>query len=651
MKRALILGSSGFIGGHLVKTLIEENYYVVGADIRNLTYEIFSPSEFKLGDLRNNDFVEYLFKLYSYDEVYQLAADMGGATYINSGISDGSVMSNSVMINSNVAKYASKYNVGKLFFSSSACVYSNNDNIAECYEENVYPAYPDNEYGWEKLFSERMYKAFEKQYGLNVYIARFHSIIGEYSSYDNNRSKAHSALAYKFAMAEENDTIEVIGDGTQIRTFLHINDCIKGIRALIKSNCKQIVNIGSDCCISINQYLDILKKISGKNINIKYIDGPTGVKYRYCKIDMIKNECGWYPKINIEEATSLTYNFIIDDINKKKQIIGFISQKIGYSSQQNSSFCGIGIRGKLTSDILTKMKSKKYNFISAFIDSNIELEEFILKYKPKIIIYNYNCITTPYLNDPYLRNKYNNIIHVMIHYDLLQQHIDNFNPENFNWFKHIITDNDKLICKPNSNDVFIIARSIPFIDNIKYIPYNENDIPIIGFQGFGFQYKGITRLANKIQEEFDEACFRLHMPYSYYVDKDGSLSHEIISEIKQIIKKPGIKIEVSNNFLSDEEIIKWLNNNTINCYFYDYRENCGIASSPDYAIAAMKPIAINNSRMFVNLHGLQPSIEIEKMSLKDIIKNGIKPLLPIYEKYSNKNVLLSYEKMCDKLLD
>jgi nucleoside-diphosphate-sugar epimerase len=318
MKKTLILGSSGFIGGHLVKNLIENNCYVIGSDVRNIAYEIFTPNEFKKGDLRDINFVDSIFNNNYFDEVYQLAADMGGATYINCGTNDGTVMSNSVTINSNVLKCAVKYKVGKIFFSSSACVYPHNDNcVASCNEVDVYPAFPDNEYGWEKLFSERMYKAFERQYGLNVYIARFHSIIGDYSVWNNDRSKAHSALALKVAMVEDNGTIEVIGDGEQIRTFLYVKDCIKGIHALMNSDCKKVVNIGSDHCITINKYIDILKKISNKNFTIKYIDGSTGVKFRYCNIELIKNECEWYPETSLEESTKITYDFILDQIKSQ----------------------------------------------------------------------------------------------------------------------------------------------------------------------------------------------------------------------------------------------------------------------------------------------------------------------------------------------
>ena len=334
-----------------------------------------------------------------------------------------------------------------------------------------------------------------------------------------------------------------------------------------------------------------------------------------------------------------------------KPIIGFISQKIGKSIDGYNSFCGIGIRGKLTTDILTNNNSEKYNFLIAFIDSNDELENFILNNNPSIIIYNYHSITTPYLNDPYLRNKYNNIIHVMIHYDILQSDIDNFNSNKFLDFNNIITDNDKLIARNKENkNVFIVSRSIPFSKNIITYTPRIDEIPIIGFQGFGFPHKGITRIAHQIQNEFDEAVFRLHIPYSYYGDPNGNQARERIEEVRNIITKPGIRVEVSNEFLSDEEIIEWLNENTINCYFYDYLEDSGIASSPDYAIAAFRPIAVNNSRMLINLHNLSPSIEIEYNSLKQIIENGITPLIPLYEKYSNKNVIKDYENICDILL-
>lgn len=646
-KNALILGSSGFIGGHLVKELVDDGYNVVGVDIRDVRYNIFNPSLFIKGDLRDINFVESLFDKY-YDEVFQLAADMGGATYINCGTYDGSVMSNSVIINSNVAKCCTKYSIGKLFFSSSACVYPHNNNsIATCKEEDAYPSYPDNEYGWEKLFSERMYKGFERQYKLNVIIARFHSIVGDYAVWDNDRSKAHSAIALKIAQVPENGTIDIIGDGNQIRTFLYVKDCIKAIRTLMRINCKEILNIGSDTCVSINDYIDVLKRISGKKFNIRYIDGPTGVKSRYCNIDSIKKICNWEPETSFEESARITYNYILNELYKKQTVL-FITQPNGIINDSSNGYCGIGIRGNLTSEILTKSFSDKYNFIRKLCNNNAELEEHILKYNPIIIIYNYHPLPTGWLHDSSLRDKYNNIKHVMIHYDILQSNIDNFNSYLFAGFKYIITDNETLN-NTKQNNIFIVPRTIPWSS----IQFNEDrleTIPKIGFQGFGFPKKGIHRIAHQIQYEFDEAIFRIHMPNSYYDDITGIQARERVEEVKKIITKPGIKIEVSYDFLSDEEIVKWLNENTINCYFYDYLDGYGIASSPDYAIAAKRPIAINNSTMFANLHNLEPSIEIGKLTLKEIIKNGITPIIPLYEKYSHKNLVRKYVEICDILL-
>ena len=360
----------------------------------------------------------------------------------------------------------------------------------------------------------------------------------------------------------------------------------------------------------------------------------------------------WEPETTLEESSKITYNFILEQLNNQKPVIGFITQKIGVSNDNCSAYCGIGIRGKLTADILTNGQSKKYNFMSAYIENNYELEEFITKNNPSILIYNYHSITTPYLNDCSLRNKYSNIIHIMIHYDITQDKLNNFHPGNYCGFKHIISDNEKLVKIFQDGEVFFkVTRSIP--QSLKISETNElrqDKIPIIGFQGFGFPHKGIIRIAQQIQKEFDEAIFRLHIPFSYFGDPNGDQARQRVLEVEKIITKPGIKIEASYDFLSDNEIIEWLNGNTINCYFYDYLENSGIASSPDYAIASRRPIAVNNSRMFINLHDLTPTIEIEKTTLREIIENGITPLIPLYEKYSQKNVLKDYENICDILL-
>lgn len=329
-------------------------------------------------------------------------------------------------------------------------------------------------------------------------------------------------------------------------------------------------------------------------------------------------------------------------------VILFISQTTGKINDSTNSYCGVGLRGELTSNILITEKSLKYKFVREFLDSDAELEIAINKHQPSVIVYNYHFMTMQWANNQDLRNKYSNIKHVMIHYDLQQSHIDTFNPADFNGFKYIITDNETL--NVDSRHVFKVTRSLPYSDIIND-ETRTDIIPIIGFQGFGLQHKGISHLANQIQSEFDEAIFRLHMPCSYYVDRNGAEARQRIVEIRNIIKKPGIKIEVSDTFLSDQGIVQWLNSNTVNCYFIDTLPGSGIASSPDYAIAARRPIAVNKSNMLSNLHNLEPSIEIEKNSLKQIIANGIAPLLPVYDKYKQQNVLRDYEHICDILLN
>ncbi len=320
-KRALVLGAGGFIGGHLVESLVKDGYFVRAVDQKLPEFRVSVANEFLLGDLRNVAVVEKSFALpteHVFDEVYQLAADMGGATYINDGKHNADVMSNSILINAHVAKSCVKFGAKKLFFASSACVYPQAEkDFASCYEDDVYPAFPDNEYGWEKLFSERMYTEFQKQYGLKVRIARFHSIVGDYSTWCGGKEKAHSALARKVAMAPDGGSIEVIGDGTQTRTFLYINDCVRGIRMLMLSDCREVINIGSDSLITINEYLDLLRKISKKDFSISYVPGPTGVKDRHCHIEKARRLIGWQPLVSLEEASRVTYEWIVQQIQER----------------------------------------------------------------------------------------------------------------------------------------------------------------------------------------------------------------------------------------------------------------------------------------------------------------------------------------------
>jgi GDP-D-mannose 3',5'-epimerase len=318
MKTALVLGAGGFIGSHLVRRLKMEGYWVRGADVKYPAFSTSSADEFLICDLRVFDSANVAFAvLGGFDEVYQLAADMGGATYINCGENDANVVSNSVIININTARLCVATKVKTLFFPSSACVYSKVNDNATCIEGEVYPAFPDNEYGWEKLFSERMYKSYARNFGLNVKIARFHSIVGPESEWSGGKEKAHSALARKVAAVIDGGAIDVIGDGTQTRTFLYVEDCVDAVRLLVKSSIDEPLNIGSDHLISIKDYVLLLMEISGKKFSLNFIDGPTGVKGRECSIEKISCLLGWRPKVDVREATTSTYLWIKSRLEMK----------------------------------------------------------------------------------------------------------------------------------------------------------------------------------------------------------------------------------------------------------------------------------------------------------------------------------------------
>jgi nucleoside-diphosphate-sugar epimerase len=642
MKTALVLGAGGFIGSHLTQNLVSDNYYVCGVDIKENEFRKSCANDFIVGDLRDQTVVESIFQKHTFDEVYQLACDMGGATYINSGEHDADVMSNSVLINANVAKMCVKYGAKRLFFSSSACVYpQTGKDYSSCLEDTVYPAKPDNNYGWEKLFSEIMYKNFQKQYGLIVRIARFHSIVGEYSTWCGGKEKAHSALARKVSMVEENGTIEIIGDGKQLRTFLHVSDCVCGIRTLMNSDCEEIINIGSDYTITILDYVELLKKISGKNFTIKCVDGFTGVHERGCNIEKARTLISWEPKVSLEESTRLTYDWITSELAKRPNVL-FITQSIGKDISQKAH-CGIGIRGKLTSTILKK--SLKYNFVQCFVDNIESICSLIDTYKPEVIIYNYHFLATSWLPDPFTNiMPWEGIKHLFIHYDMTQRRVD----ECVDIPNYIITDDDTLIGNPQ---VFVVARSMPFVRSTgsSNKSSDEKHIPKIGFQGFCGSNKGIEKLAHQVNSEFDEAILRLHMPFSHFGDPEGNCNKVILNKVRNIITKPGIQIEYSDNFMSDEDIVDFLAENDVNCYFYDYLDGSGIASSPDYAIMARKPIAITKSHMFRHMWDLTPSILIENSSLRAIIENGIAPLEPLYKKYNHEAVIKNYENIVEAI--
>ncbi|MBI1737091.1 MAG: NAD-dependent epimerase/dehydratase family protein [Candidatus Rokubacteria bacterium] len=313
MLKALVCGAGGFIGSHLVKRLEREGYWVRGVDLKHPEFAPTAADEFVVGDLRSPQLCDSLFEG-SIDEVYQLAADMGGAGYLFTGDNDADVMHNSAVINLNVVDRAARHGVRKVFYSSSACVYPEYNQIdpdtPKCSEDSVYPAAPDSEYGWEKLFSERLYLAYHRNHGLAVRIARFHNIFGEEGTWTGGREKAPAALARKVAECRDDGTIEVWGDGRQTRSFLHVDECVEGVRRLVQSDATGPVNIGSEEMVSINELARLLIEISGKAIEIRNIPGPQGVRGRNSDNALIRRLIGWAPAMPLRAGLEKTYAWI-----------------------------------------------------------------------------------------------------------------------------------------------------------------------------------------------------------------------------------------------------------------------------------------------------------------------------------------------------
>jgi len=313
MKTALVLGAGGFIGSHLVKKLKQEGFWVRGVDLKYPEFSLTQADDFIQGDLRDPNLVSEVFDQ-SFDEVYQLAADMGGAGYIFTGENDANVMHNSALVNLNVAHYATLAKVKKIFYSSSACIYPEHNqldpNNPNCEESSAYPANPDSEYGWEKLFSERLFMAFNRNYSLDTRIARFHNIFGIESTYQGGREKVPAAICRKIALAKDGDEIEVWGDGQQTRSFLYIDDCLDAVRMLMDSEYKEPVNIGSEEMITVNQLVDYIAKIAGKNIIKKHIDGPLGVRGRNSVNTLFLNNVGTNYTNPVSIGLTKTYNWI-----------------------------------------------------------------------------------------------------------------------------------------------------------------------------------------------------------------------------------------------------------------------------------------------------------------------------------------------------
>ena len=317
MKRALICGAGGFIGGQLVKRLKAEGYWVRGVDLKAHAFAALPADEFIVGDLRDPALVASVVTE-GLDEIYQFAADMGGAGYIFTGEHDANVMHNSALCNLNVVEESVRKHVPLVFYSSSACIYPERiqmetDN-AGLREADAYPAGPDSEYGWEKLFSERLYLAYARNHGLAVRIARFHNIFGPEGTWTGGREKAPAAMCRKVAEAADGGEVEIWGDGEQTRTFLYIDECLEGVRRLMQSDFEGPVNIGSDELISINDLARMAAEIAGKKISLKHIPGPLGVRGRSSENSLIAEKLGWRPTRPLREGMEKTYRWVAEQV-------------------------------------------------------------------------------------------------------------------------------------------------------------------------------------------------------------------------------------------------------------------------------------------------------------------------------------------------
>ena len=313
MKTALVLGAGGFIGSHLVKKLKEEGFWVRGVDLKHPEHWKTYADEFFLFDLRNRNEVDRVIDR-RFDEVYQLAADMGGIGYI-SGNHDAEIMSNSVLINVNVLKRCEQMGIRGVFYSSSACIYPEHNQLDPtnftCEESSAYPANPDTEYGWEKLFSERLYLAYNQEHGMKNKVARYHNVFGPYGTWRGGKEKAPAALCRKVASAT--DELEIWGDGEQLRSFLYIDECVQStIDFYREPTFFDPLNIGSTQTISINDLADLICSIANKSLTKKHIDGPTGVRARTSDNNLISKVLGKTPKEDLKYGLEQTYSWIAE---------------------------------------------------------------------------------------------------------------------------------------------------------------------------------------------------------------------------------------------------------------------------------------------------------------------------------------------------
>ena len=317
MKKALVCGAGGFIGGHMVKRLKSEGYWVRGVDIKEHEFCALPADDFVVGDLCDPRVVEAVVDE-GMDEIYQFAADMGGAGYIFTGEHDAAVMHNSALCNLNMVHEAVRKKVGKIFYSSSACIYPEDiqtdpDNPG-LKEDFAYPAQPDSEYGWEKLFSERLYMAYARNCGIEVHVARFHNIFGPEGTWTGGKEKAPAAMCRKVAEAQEGAEIEIWGDGEQTRSFLYIDECIEGVRRFMESDFAGPVNIGSDEMISINDLAIMVADIAGKKIGLNHIPGPLGVRGRNSENTLIADKLHWAPSETLRSGMEKTYAWVAEQV-------------------------------------------------------------------------------------------------------------------------------------------------------------------------------------------------------------------------------------------------------------------------------------------------------------------------------------------------
>lgn len=312
-KTALVLGAGGFIGGHLVKRLKRDGIFVRGVDLKHNEFSQSPADEFIIGDLREQSVVRDVIDR-RFDEVYQLAADMGGAGYIFTGENDADIMHNSATINLNVLDACRVQGVGRIFYSSSACMYPEHNQVdpdnPNCKESSAYPANPDSEYGWEKLFSERLYLAYARNYGMTCRVARYHNIFGPEGTWTGGKEKAPAALCRKVAETASGGEIEVWGDGLQTRSFLYVDECVEGTTRLLRSDCAEPVNIGSTEMISINNLARLVVQLSNKTIRIKNVKGFQGVRGRNSDNTLIQQRLGWAPSQPLQSGMERTYAWI-----------------------------------------------------------------------------------------------------------------------------------------------------------------------------------------------------------------------------------------------------------------------------------------------------------------------------------------------------